>query len=86
MRSNTELRPVVLALVALPTERNPAMLVGVRAVLMAHKVTAWEFMHMDEKPGIWGYDPEGTGEWHYKLRTFRNSTACTGYTFEGVSE
>lgn len=60
------LEPVVRALARM---EGPE---GVRSVLEEHNVTKDDFLHLDEKPGWWGYQHEGQG-WHWKLRQFRNN-------------
>lgn len=81
MRSNHELSAVVLDLQRLDCPNEQVDVLAVGRVLTEHAVTTVEFIHLDEEPGAWGYRPGGLGEWHYKLRTFRNSGAIRSYIF-----
>ena len=71
MRSDYELEPVVRAL---------SLDGDVGAVLTEHEVTAGEFLHLDEHPGVWGYEFEGRN-WHHRLRAWRNSRAVQSHRF-----
>ena len=81
MRSNHELSKVVLDLQLLDCPGNTVDVIAVGLILMQCGVTTNEFLHLDESPGAWGYDPAGLGEWHYKLRRFRNSSTLRSHIF-----
>lgn len=67
------LLPVVKALSELefPSDPKQEDYEAVADILRLHSVTVPDFMMLDSKPGLWG----NRGEWHWKLRCFRNSKA-----------
>ena len=68
------LQTVVDALIALdfPKDDPDTGCRRVAQLLKAQGVKAPDFMLLDSKPGIWGYQDD-RGGWHWKLRRFRNN-------------
>jgi hypothetical protein len=80
MKIKRKLEPVVRDLLDLDDATLDILDVGV--ILTKHNVTASDFLDLDEGPGIWGYSPDDDGrEWHWKLRSFRNSHMLKSYRF-----
>lgn len=67
-----KLRPVVDALSA-GSEAD------VGTLLTEMGVSRWDFLDLDNHPGIWGGD-----DWHWKLRRFRNGDGMDAWWKEAV--
>ena len=71
-----DLEPCIIDLVYLPMGQSSFDPIAVGAVLTKHEITVNEFLEMDERPGQFDF-----GDWHWKLRRFRYSSAVRSYRF-----
>jgi len=81
-----DLMPFIEALQALPEGENFGEdwmdIKDVTRLLQEHRINVNEFWILDETPGRYGYDPNGSGRgWHWKLRRWRNHPT-TDFTFD----